>query len=229
MRQFQEQQQERASEAFQASQKSAQQQTPRQSMSRCSLRRPEHRFLTRRERYSEKLADTVLLPVELVAINFSFDENLGFLVRAAGCFGASCVSVIGSLPDRSKIKASSGSLVDFVKLRQYKNTFSYLEDAKARGLKIVAIELCDKAVDLSVHQFDFGVPTALIVGNEQIGIPGDVIAAADDVLKISMPGVGFCLNTSQAANIVLYEYSRQWEHSVQAKTSNINLGERQIG
>ena len=198
-------------------------------MSHCSSRRPEHRFLTRRERYSEKLSRAELLPVELVAINFSFDENLGFLVRAAGCFGASCISVIGSLPDRSKIKASSGSLVDFVRFRQYTNTIGYLEDAKARGLKIVAIELCDEAVDLSDHQFDFGVHTALVVGNEQIGIPGDVIAAADDVVKISMPGVGFCLNTSQAANIVLYEYCRQWGHSVHAKTSNINLGESQMG
>ena len=67
MRQFQEQQQGQASEVSQASQRSVQQQTPQQSMSHCSLRRLKHRFLTRQERFNEKLVGMALLSVELVA------------------------------------------------------------------------------------------------------------------------------------------------------------------
>jgi len=40
-------------------------------------------------------------------------------------------------------------------------------------------------------------------------VPVDVTQIADCV-EIDMPGPGFCLNTSQAANIVLYEASKQY-------------------
>ena len=49
-----------------------------------------------------------------------------------------------------------------------------------------------------------------MVGNEQSGIPTEILKNSDKVY-IPMPGVGFCLNTSQTANIMLYEAVRQYE------------------
>jgi len=50
----------------------------------------------------------------------------------------------------------------------------------------------------------------LVVGNEQAGIPTEILARSD-VVYIEMPGVGYCLNTAQAANIILYEAIKQYE------------------
>jgi tRNA(Leu) C34 or U34 (ribose-2'-O)-methylase TrmL len=41
-----------------------------------------------------------------------------------------------------------------------------------------------------------------------VGIPSDILKISTKVF-IDMPGVGFCLNTSQAANVFLYEVSKQ--------------------
>ena len=67
-----------------------------------------HREETRRQRYNEKLKIAKKYPISLCAINFRLDDNLGYLVRSAACFGAERLYVIGHVPDRSRIKASSG-------------------------------------------------------------------------------------------------------------------------
>ena len=48
----------------------------------------------------------------------------------------------------------------------------------------------------------------IITGNESTGVPGDVILNSDCVV-IPNPGIAPCMNTSQAANVALYEYVRQ--------------------
>ena len=48
------------------------------------------------------------------------------------------------------------------------------------------------------------------MGNEEVGVPPEILQSAD-VVYIPMPGVGYCLNTAQTANIILYEAVRQYE------------------
>ena len=57
-----------------------------------------HRDKTRRERYDEKKKSAKTYPISVATVNFLHDGNVGFLIRAAACFGAQCVHVIGSVP-----------------------------------------------------------------------------------------------------------------------------------
>jgi len=164
---------------------------------------------TRRQRYDKKLKTAKKYPISLCAINFRVDDNLGYLVRSAACFGAERLYVVGHIPERSRIKASSGSLVDYVEIVSFPTPREFLDHAKTENFKIVSAELVEGARPLSSYLFSFDRHLCLVVGNEQSGVPTEIIAQSS-VLYIEMPGVGFCLNTSQTANLLLYEATKQY-------------------
>jgi tRNA (guanosine-2'-O-)-methyltransferase len=165
---------------------------------------------TRRQRYDSKLKTAKKYPISLCAINFRVDDNLGYLIRSAACFGAERLYVVGHVPERSRIKASSGSLIDYVEIVSFATPRDFMDHAKSKGIQIVAAELVEEARPLSSYSFPFGRPICLVVGNEKIGVPTEILSQSD-VISIHMPGVGYCLNTSQAANIMLYEATNQYD------------------
>jgi len=166
---------------------------------------------TRRQRYDKKLKTAKKYPISLCAINFRVDDNLGYLVRSAACFGAERLYVIGHVPDRSRIKASSGSLTDYVEIIQFSRPSEFLTQMELEGIKVISAELVEGARPLSSYTFDFSRPVCLVVGNEQVGVPTEILMQSE-VLYIPMPGVGYCLNTAQAANILLYEAVKQFKN-----------------
>ena len=165
---------------------------------------------TRRQRYETKLKTAKTYPISLCAINFRVDDNLGYLVRSAACFGAERLYVIGHVPQRSRIKASSGSLSDYVEIIQFSRPSEFLTQMHIEGIQIVAAELAEEARPLSSYNFNFKRPVCLVVGNEESGVPPEILARSE-VIYVQMPGVGYCLNTAQTANIVLYEAVKQYE------------------
>ena len=164
---------------------------------------------TRRQRYDKKLKNAKKYPISLCAINFRVDDNLGYLLRSAACFGAERIYVIGHVPERSSLKASSGSLVDYVEIIKFSKPSEFLTQMQLEGIQVVAAELTTEARCLSTYSFNFDRPICLVVGNEETGVPAEILTKSD-VVYIEMPGVGYCLNTSQAANILLYEAIRRY-------------------
>lgn len=183
------------------------------------------RDLTRIQRYTSKLTSAKTYPVALVSVNFMFDDNLGFLIRTAGCFGAHHVASIGAKPERKIVRAKSGHLSDLVNQMYFKNTNEFLEHARNIDANIISLELTDDSVELTPSTFiSNGKFTYIVVGNEETGVPAEIIHASDLVVHINMPGVGWCLNTSQTANIGLYEWTKLTEQlSVNYDKINYNL------
>ncbi len=165
---------------------------------------------TRRERYDKKLKSAKTYPISLCAINFRVDDNLGYLVRSAACFGAGTVHVIGHVPSRGVLNPLSGSLYDYVKIKKYSTPSGFLGYARKEEIKLVSAELVDAAVPISSYDFAFDSRICLVVGQEECGVPVEILKNSDKVY-IPLPGVGYCLNTSQAANIMLYEATRQYD------------------
>ena len=77
---------------------------------------------------------------------------------------------------------------------------------------IISAELDNEAKN--IHSYDFVDAIeryghiCIVVGNETSGIPIEILNNSEKVY-IPMPGIGFCLNTSQAANIIIYEAVKQ--------------------
>ena len=165
---------------------------------------------TRRQRYDKKLKTAKKYPISLCAINFRLDDNLGYLVRSAACFGAERLYVVGHVPERSRIKASSGSLIDYVEIVSFATPRDFVDYAQDEEIQIVAAELVEEATPLASYAFDFDRHVCLVVGNEESGVPAEIISHSA-VIYIEMPGIGYCLNTAQTGNLVLYEAVRQYQ------------------
>jgi len=177
---------------------------------------------TRRERYDIKKKNSKIYPISLCCINFRCDGNLGYLIRSAACFGADCIHVIGSIPHRSDLNSLSGSLFDYVKIKKHSSPSEFMDFAKSNGIKVVVAEICEGSIPISSYSFDFSSDLSLVVGQEESGVPPEILRNCD-VVHIPMPGVGFCLNTSQTANILLYEAVNQFEISKRLTTENAVL------
>ncbi len=174
------------------------------------------RSLTRRNRYDIKLKSSKWFPIELCTINFKHDANLGFLIRAAACFGIRRINVIGDCPPRSILNPLSGSLYDYIEIKKYSRPCEFLDYVKAEGLRVVSAEISQDSTPLDVFTFDYSSRLVLVVGQEYSGVPIEILRNSEQVY-IPMPGPGFCLNTSQAANIMLYEAVKQYETKVKEK------------
>lgn len=174
---------------------------------------PGFRVESRRNRYDRRLASAQKLPITVATINFGCDENLGYIIRAAACFGCTEVHVVGRIPDRTFLKSASGSLVDYVDLVQHSNPHDLIEYARLNDIKLVSAELHDKSVEIADYEFNFEQKTCIVLGNENWGVPEEIIYNSD-VVMIPMTGVGACLNTAQTGNIILYEYNSQFTNYV---------------
>ncbi len=150
----------------------------------------------------------VKLPVSLACVHLQSDGNLGYLIRSAACFGAMEVLVIGQIPSPRNLRQLSCGTNLFMEIKAFRNTSEFLQYIRENDYHLVSLELVPQAKDLTKYRFNQERKTCLITGNESMGVPGDILHHSDCVV-IPLPGVGPCLNTSQAANIALYEYVRQ--------------------
>ena len=181
----------------------------------------------RRERYATKVSGAKTMPISIATINFRHEVNVAYVVRAAACFGANEVCVIGHLPKRRLINELSGSMYDYVSVRQFKSPSGFLEYARADNTILISAELPDdcagkKSRNFFDYKFDFSRKYCIIVGNESYGVPVE-ISAHSDLVYVPMMGVGYCLNTAQTANILLYEASKQY-CATKEKSWDVGMG-----
>jgi len=162
---------------------------------------------TRIQRYNHKSNKAEKLRCSIASVEFQLDINVGVIVRSAACFGAKSVHVIGHVPPRHELRSRSGSTSDYVEIIQHKTPNDFLNSVK--DSKLIAVELRENAKSICNYKFDMMCDTVIIVGHETSGVPEGICNAADDLIYIPMPGVGFCLNTAMAAHIALYEYVKQ--------------------
>jgi tRNA (guanosine-2'-O-)-methyltransferase len=78
---------------------------------------------------------------------------------------------------------------------------------KNEGFTLVATHLGENAIDY--RDFDYTQPTAIMMGNEAIGLTSEALSYADANVVIPMMGVVGALNVSVAAAILLFEAMRQ--------------------
>lgn len=162
---------------------------------------------TRAERYASKASIANKLPFSFCATYFQVDGNLAYLSRALACFGGDTVHIIGKTPNMSEIQRLSGGHSKLVKFKQFPNPMDFVYFADDNGFKIIVAELTEGAKSLFTYKWDYDVHSVIVVGNEMDGVPKEIVDNAHDLVFIPMTGQGFCLNTSQTANVMAYDYA----------------------
>lgn len=157
----------------------------------------------------DELASTAEGPPLIVVFDEIEDpQNAGAIIRTVDASGASGVvrqTRRSAALDGAVAKASAGALAH-VRIADVVNIARALDDLKRAGVWTLGL---DAGAEMPYYQWDFTLPTAVVLGAEGRGLRRLVRERCDGVAGIPMRGHVGSLNVSAAAAIVLFEAVRQ--------------------
>jgi TrmH family RNA methyltransferase len=133
--------------------------------------------------------------------------NLGTILRTADSTGAGGVILVGDACDPFSVEAVRASMGSLFAMKLARASFADLVAYKTRrGAAMIGASL--KGVDWAP---DDPAPTRSIVlmGNEQSGLPEEMEAACDLLVKLPMRGRADSLNLAIASGVMLYDIWRR--------------------
>lgn len=143
--------------------------------------------------------------LEVAIENVSHDFNAGTIVRSANNFNAAKVHIIG----KRKYNRRGAMCTDkYLEVVYWPELEDFLQDQKARGQEVVAIENHTERVR-PLSEKKFGLKTTLLFGGESDGLSDEALRMADDVREIESFGSTRSVNVGVAAGIAMYEWARQ--------------------
>jgi RNA methyltransferase, TrmH family len=153
-------------------------------------------------------------------------HNLGAIARSAAFFGLSRL-VLSDHPEQAgpsdaAYRVAEGGLEHLAlyraprfaqTLKELQKAYRVLGTAAAEGTPLDALERSDR-------------PVALVLGNEEDGLPRTTLAACDDIVTIPGSGRVQSLNVSASAAILLHALTRRTAHPNPLPQGERGLSER---
>ncbi len=156
-------------------------------------------------------------PLVVVLDNIRSVYNVGSVFRTADAFlvKAICICGYSPTPEHRQMAKTALGATDTVDWIQFSSAIDAVNELKAEGYKIYAVEQAEGSI--SLEQCNFGSEKiAVVFGNEVVGVQEEVIQACDGAIEIPQLGMKHSLNIATAAGIVLWKLS---EHKFLAKTA----------
>lgn len=162
-----------------------------------------------------KLEETLSQRTDYMTIlteNTFHSQNASALMRHCEAFGLQNIHAVESLCQFRTYTDIVRGTDKWVDLQRYDTTPRALAALKAEGYRIVATtphreDCTPESFDVEAGKF------ALVFGTEHSGISEDVIATADEFLRIPMCGMVESLNVSASAAILIYMLSERMRNS----------------
>ena len=147
----------------------------------------------------------------MVVIGLQDPGNLGTILRSSEALGsAGVVLAQGTVsPFNSKVvRASAGSSfrLPIVIAKAAGETDRIFKTMRSQGMRLIATS---SHKGTAIDQTNLTGPAAILVGSEGAGLPRDLLAQVDELVKIPHAPQVESLNAGVAASIVLYEAARQ--------------------
>jgi TrmH family RNA methyltransferase len=133
--------------------------------------------------------------------------NLGTILRTADSTGAGGVVLLGESCDPFSVEAVRASMGSLFAVKLARGSFEeLLRFSKARGATLIGLSLNGTSLEM-----DRPAPARAIVlmGNEQSGLPAEMEAACDLLVKLPMRGRADSLNLAVATAVMLYDLWRR--------------------
>lgn len=148
------------------------------------------------------------VPLLLLLDGVTDVRNFGAIARSAECAGAHAIVVPAKGAaqingDAMKTSAGALNIIPVCRVPSLRAAIYFLRDS---GIQVVSAT--EKASD-DLYQTDFSLPTAIVMGSEEVGISNDVVKLSDRLVKIPLCGDIASLNVSAAAAVALFEAVRQ--------------------
>ena len=133
-------------------------------------------------------------------------SNIGALFRVCDALGIPeiifCNTEINF--NSPRLKKTARNTQGYVSNSEKKHTLSTINKLKDNDFKIIALEITDSSESIENLSLLSDQKIALIIGNEQEGVPDSILTNSDLCLHVDMYGKNSSMNLTQATSIVLY-------------------------
>lgn len=159
----------------------------------------------------EQPKENVKIPLYLILDDLRSAFNVGSIFRSAECFGVSHIYLCGytPTPENKKVQKTAMGTDEYVEWSNHTSIEQVITKLKKDGFTIYALETTTHSIDISKTKFN--KKSALILGNEALGISEETLKLADEIIQIPLSGWKNSLNVGVCTAICCYEISRQWE------------------
>jgi len=146
-------------------------------------------------------------PRELVVacVPMRSNVNISSIARTASAMGVERLVLTGAAKLIGKI-ARDGA--EALPVSIHRTLPPVLHKLRAEGYRLVGLEQTSGSRCLYDH--GFARRTALVVGNERLGLSDEVLAMLDEAVEIPVYGMPHSYNAAVATSIAMYEYCRQF-------------------
>ncbi|WP_338378265.1 TrmH family RNA methyltransferase [uncultured Flavobacterium sp.] len=154
-------------------------------------------------------------PIIVLCENVTNAPNIGSLFRICDAFGIQEIVFNGDESSfiSRKMKKTSRATEKYVSSKFITNVEDYLLEIK-KEYQLIGLEITNNSTSLQKYTFDFSKPIVLIIGDENFGISDTTLKLCNEVIHIDMFGENSSMNVVQAANIAIYEITKQYQISL---------------
>lgn len=133
--------------------------------------------------------------------------NVGSIMRTAAAYSVEHIWMVGApSPNDTKVNKTALGSQKFLTWTSFETSAEAIVDIRAKGYRILGIELAEGAVPL--HELGLGGDVCLALGHEDRGLSKDLLADNDGLGYIPQLGRIGSLNVATAAAIACYEARR---------------------
>ena len=152
------------------------------------------------------------IPLNLILLNIRSSYNVGAIFRTGECLGVKKIYLCGYTPTPQNDRTSRTAMGtdQLVEWELIKDPLRLLKELRDREVNIYALETAQRAQ--LYNQINYPQQEcALVLGNETLGVPAQILNAVDELIQIPVYGWKNSLNVGIAAGICAYEIRRQWD------------------
>jgi len=157
------------------------------------------------------------LPTLALLDNIQDPQNLGAIIRSAYVLGVQGVVIPkhrSAVINETVSKCSAGA-VESLPIATVSNLAQSIESLKKLKFWVVGLDMAGATM---LQDFEFNMPTAVLIGGEEKGIRPLLKKACDFTVAIPMTGSLGSLNASAASAVVFYEIHKQREAARKTKS-----------
>ena len=155
----------------------------------------------------EEFKEEKKTPLVVVLDNVRSLHNVGSVFRTADAFLVEAVYLCGisSTPPQAEIHKTALGAENTVEWKYFGDTHTAVDELKAQGYTVFAIEQAQGSTLLTDLQLDNSKKYAVILGNEVKGVQQSVVDACDACIEIPQFGTKHSLNVSVTGGIIIWE------------------------
>ncbi len=157
---------------------------------------------------TEAFKEADKIPLVIVLDNIRSLHNVGSVFRTCDAFRVSAIVLCGltNTPPHPEIHKTALGAEFSVDWRYDTNTLNTVNQLKAEGYTVYAIEQAHNSLLLPDVFLDKQQKYALVLGHEVKGVDQTVVDACDGCVEIPQFGTKHSLNVSVAAGIVVWHF-----------------------